>query len=109
RFEYMDGAKVRGLFSSANPLFESAARAFGDRTIAVVLTGSGIDATDGVQTVRARGGIVIAQDPATAEYNSMPLSAVRSGAVDHILPLEAIAPALVAITEGERMNGAAAV
>jgi two-component system chemotaxis response regulator CheB len=100
RFEYVDGTKVRGLHSSANPLFESAARAFGDHTIAVVLTGSGIDATDGVQTVKARGGIVIAQDPATAEYGSMPGSAVRSGAVDHVLPLEAIAPALVGIMEG---------
>lgn len=101
RFAYVDGTRVRGLYSSANPLFESAAREFGDRTIAIVLTGSGIDATDGVQTVKARGGIVIAQDPKSAEFSSMPLSAVRSGAVDRVLPLEAIAPALVAITQGQ--------
>jgi chemotaxis response regulator CheB len=37
----------------------------------------------------------------------MPLSAMRSGSVDHVLPLEAIAPALVAITGGQRINGAA--
>jgi two-component system chemotaxis response regulator CheB len=107
RFEYVDGTRICGLFSSANPLFESAARAFTDRTIAVVLTGSGIDATDGVQTVKARGGTVIAQDPRSAAFNSMPLSAMRSGSVDHVLPLEAIAPALVAITGGQRINGAA--
>lgn len=106
RFEYVDGTRVRGLFSSANPLFESAARAFGDRTIAVVLTGSGIDATDGVQTVKQRGGIVIAQDPASAQYNNMPLSAVRSGAVDHVLPLDAIAPTLLAIMQGSPIAGA---
>ena len=107
-FEYVDGARVRGLFSSANPLFESAARAFTDRTIAVVLTGSGIDATDGVQTVKKRGGIVIAQDPRSAAYSSMPASAVQTGAVDHVLPLEAIAPTLLAIMQGQPINGAPA-
>jgi two-component system chemotaxis response regulator CheB len=107
RFEYVDGTKVRGLFSSANPLFESAARAFNDRTIGVVLTGSGIDATDGVQTVKARGGIVVAQDPRTAEYGSMPTSAIQTGSVDHVLPLDAIAPALVAIVAGQPIDGAA--
>jgi two-component system chemotaxis response regulator CheB len=47
RFEYMDGTKIRGLFSSANPLFESAARVYDGHTIGVVLTGGGRDATDG--------------------------------------------------------------
>ena len=109
RFEYVDGTKVRGLLSSANPLFESAARAFTDRTIAVVLTGSGIDATDGVQTVKQRGGVVIAQDPRSAQYSSMPASAVQTGAVDHVLPLEAIAPALVAIMQGQPTSEAPAL
>jgi two-component system chemotaxis response regulator CheB len=93
------------VLSSANPLLESAAGAFGDRTIAVVLTGSGLDATDGVQTVKARGGIVIAQDPASADFDRMPQSAVSTGVVDHVLPLEAIAPALVAIVRGESVEG----
>jgi two-component system chemotaxis response regulator CheB len=106
RFAYMDGIRVRGLFSSANPLFESAARVFGDRTIGVVLTGGGRDATDGVQTVKAQGGIVIAQDPSTAEFGSMPSSAVQTGSVDLILPLSAIAPALIAIVTGQVIGGA---
>jgi two-component system chemotaxis response regulator CheB len=104
RFTYIDGAKIRFVRSSANPLLDSAANVFGERTIAVVLTGSGLDATDGVQAVRARGGIVIAQDPATAEHASMPMSAIRTGAVDHVLPLEAIAPMLVAITRGRTVG-----
>jgi two-component system chemotaxis response regulator CheB len=108
RFEYVDGTKVRGVRSSANPLLETAAAVYGDRAIAVVLTGSGMDGTDGVQTVKARGGIVIAQDPDTAEYQSMPRSAVRTGAVDHVLPLDAIPAALVAITQGQPIDGAAA-
>jgi len=101
RFAYTDGTRVRGVLSAANPLLESAAPAFGDRAIAVVLTGAGLDATDGVQAVKGRGGIVIVQDPARAAFVGMPSSAIRTGMVDHVLPLEAIAPALVAITQAQ--------
>jgi two-component system, chemotaxis family, protein-glutamate methylesterase/glutaminase len=100
RFRYVDGTRVRGLRSSGNPLLDSAARVFGRHTIAVVLTGGGTDATDGVQAVKAAGGIVLVQDPVTAEHYSMPLSALKTGAVDHALPLEALAPAIAAIAEG---------
>lgn len=89
-----DGRRIKFLLSSANPLFESAAAVLGGRVIAVVLTGCGSDATDGVQAVKAAGGTVIAQDEATSEHFSMPRAAIRSGAVDHVLPLDAIAPAL---------------
>jgi two-component system chemotaxis response regulator CheB len=97
RFSYIDGTRIRFLLSSANPLFASAAAAFGSRLIAVVLTGGGSDATDGVQSVKACGGRVIAQDPMSAEHPSMPSAAVRSGAVDYVMPLEAIGPALNAL------------
>lgn len=101
RFSYIDGTRIRSLRSSANPLFASAAEVYGPRLIAVVLTGSGYDATDGVQAVKAHGGRVIAQDPSTARYTSMPLSAVETGAVDYVLPLDGIAAAIAAITRGE--------
>jgi len=104
RFTYTDGTRIRGVLSSANPLLESAAEAFGDRTIAVVLSGSGMDGTDGVQTVKSRGGIVIAQDPASADFDRMPQAAVGTGIVDHVLPLGAIAAALVAITSGGSLD-----
>ena len=109
RFSYVNGTKIRFLLSSANPLFASAAAAFENRLIAVVLTGGGRDATDGVQTVKAHGGIVIAQDPRTARQSSMPRSAVETGVVDYVLPLDAIAPALAAIMRGESVQGAAVV
>lgn len=91
---HCDGRRIKHLRSSANPLLESAARALHGNLIAVVLTGSGTDATDGVQEVRSRGGQVIAQDPAQAEHPSMPTSAIKSGAVDYILPLQDIAAKL---------------
>ena len=108
RFGYVDGRRVRGLLSAGNPLFDSAGRVFRDRAMAVVLTGSGTDATDGVQAVKAGGGIVVAQDPLTAAHRGMPRSAVNTGVVDHVLPIEAIGPALVAITRGEPVQGALA-
>ena len=95
RFAYHDGQRIRHVLSSANPLFASAANTFGAQAIGVVLTGSGADGTDGVQAIKGRGGIVIAQDRATSERFEMPGSAIASGAVDQVLPLEDIAPALV--------------
>jgi two-component system chemotaxis response regulator CheB len=90
----MDGRKIRHVRSSANPLFASAAQVFGDGVIAVVLTGGDSDATDGVQSVHQRGGIVIAQDEASSQLFGMPRSAISTGAVHAVLPLARIAPEL---------------
>jgi two-component system chemotaxis response regulator CheB len=99
-FEYQDGKRIKFVLSSANPLLETAAKAFEGRLIAVVLTGTGSDATDGVQTVKAHGGVVIAQDRASSQHWQMPESALKTGAVDYLLPLEAIGPAIDAIVHG---------
>ena len=99
RFAFQDGGRIRGVLSSANRLFESAAPVFGDRMIAVVLTGTGFDATDGVQAVKAHGGTIIAQDEATSQYFGMPGAAIKTGVVDRVLPLDDIAGALVGIVQ----------
>ena len=101
RFKYTNGRRIRHVLSSANPLLESAAAVFGRRLIAVVLTGLGCDATDGVQTVKAHGGVIIVQDRASSEQWSMPSAALGTGVVDHVLPLDAIGPAINAIVQGE--------
>lgn len=90
-----DGCRIRHLRSSANPLFESAAECLGGRVIAVVLTGYNSDGTDGVQTVKVHGGTVIAQDRSTSEVFGMPSSAIATGCVSQVLPLDQIGPALV--------------
>ena len=101
RFTYVDGQRIRFVRSSANPLLETAAPVFGRHLIAVVLTGYGKDATDGVQTVKAHGGVVIAQDRDSSEHWDMPQAAVKTGAVDQVLPLDRIGSAIAAIVTGQ--------
>ena len=85
---------------SADLLFESMAAGYRDRAIAVVLTGTGVDGEMGVRAVKKMGGIVIAQDQQTSEYFGMPGAAIKNGCVDHILPLNRIAGALIALVTG---------
>jgi two-component system chemotaxis response regulator CheB len=85
---------------AADRLFESLARSFGPRAIAVILTGTGRDGAKGAQIVKQAGGIVIVQDEATSEFFGMPGAAIRAGEVDRILPLVGIAAALEAVTGG---------
>jgi two-component system chemotaxis response regulator CheB len=80
---------------SADTLLESVASAFGPRAIAVVLSGAGIDGSDGVRALKGSGGTVIAQDRPTSQSFGMPGAAIHTGCVDAILPLGEIAPALV--------------
>lgn len=96
--EFSDGQRIKFVLSSANRLLESAASVLGNRVIAVVLTGGGSDATDGVQAVKQMGGIVIAQTPEEAECASMPTAAIRTGAVDYIVPIDDIAALLTRLT-----------
>jgi two-component system chemotaxis response regulator CheB len=82
---------------SADLLFESVAAVYKDRCIAVVLTGTGMDGSMGVQAVEKMGGKVIAQNQETSEFFGMPSAAIETGAVNFILPLKEIAPHLVAL------------
>ncbi len=86
---------------SADLLFESMAAGYGERAIAVVLTGTGSDGDMGVQAVKEQGGTVIAQSEETAEYFGMPGAAIATKSVDFVLDLDEIAPALVTLVMGE--------
>jgi two-component system chemotaxis response regulator CheB len=87
---------------SADLLFESVAATFKDRAIAVILTGTGSDGATGVEAIKKMGGTVIAQDEGTSEFFGMPGAAIQTGAVDFVLPLKEIGPALTKlIVRGE--------
>jgi two-component system chemotaxis response regulator CheB len=82
---------------SADLLFDSAAASFKNKAIAVVLSGSGSDGAKGIKAIKKMGGAVIAQDEATSEFFGMPGSAIATGAVDFILPLDEIASAIITL------------
>jgi two-component system chemotaxis response regulator CheB len=86
---------------SADLLFESVAAAYGERAIAVVLSGTGVDGASGVRAVRKRGGVVVAQDERSSEFFGMPDAAIRTGDVTHVLPLDEIAAVLVDLLDGK--------
>ncbi|HEX7287089.1 MAG TPA: chemotaxis response regulator protein-glutamate methylesterase [Candidatus Angelobacter sp.] len=85
-----DGPRINGYRPCADLTFESAADYAGANAIGVVLTGMGNDGTKGAQAVQSAGGHVIAQDEGTAVIFGMPQEAIKSGAVDAVLPLENI-------------------
>ncbi|MEJ7816401.1 MAG: chemotaxis protein CheB [Rubrobacter sp.] len=84
---------------SINFLMETAAGVFGENLIAIVLSGTGTDGTEGARTVSQAGGTVIIQDPETAEFGEMPRSLAPS-TVDIVSFLEEIGPVLKNLISG---------
>ncbi|MBI2876293.1 MAG: chemotaxis protein CheB, partial [Candidatus Tectomicrobia bacterium] len=82
---------------SIDLLFESAADAYAERVIGVILTGASPDGARGLARIKERGGLAIVQDPATAESRIMPEAAIAATEIDQILPLEAIGPFLAGL------------
>jgi two-component system chemotaxis response regulator CheB len=90
---------IGGHRPSATHLFSSAARSYGPRLTAVILTGMGRDGVDGLRQVKTAGGWVVAQDEASSVVYGMPGEAVREALVDVVLPLDEIGPYLATLIE----------
>lgn len=82
---------------SIDVLFESAADAFRESLIGIVLTGANADGTQGLKAVKARGGLAIVQDPNTAQATAMPRAALEATPVDYLVDLKQIALLLMRV------------
>jgi two-component system CheB/CheR fusion protein len=84
----------RGLRMPVDNFFRSLAEERRERAIGIIVSGTGSDGTLGIKALKAYGGLVIAQAPESAQYDGMPRSAIATGLVDIVCPIEAVPEAL---------------
>jgi len=93
--EIKEGPLVCRHRPSADVLFRSAARYAGQNAVGVILTGMGDDGASGMLEMKQAGAVTIAQDEATCVVFGMPKEAIKRGAIDKVLPLQAVAGAIL--------------
>lgn len=94
--QLLEPSQPRGHRLPIDFFFRSLAADQGSRAIAIVLTGTGSDGTEGVRAIKAEGGMVMAQSAASTEFDGMPHSAIATGLVDFELPPGAMPAQLIA-------------
>ena len=97
RLLLQDKDPKHGLAMPIDMFLRSLAQDVGERSVAVILSGSGSDGSRGIQEIRRAGGTVFCESPETAQFNGMPVSAMNTGMVDQVLPAEDIATAIAAL------------
>ena len=85
RLHLTNKEKKHGPHLTINAFFNSLASARGKDAIGVILSGTGSDGSEGVEAIKKAGGLILASDPALAEFSDMPSNAIATGAVDYIL------------------------
>ena len=88
-----------GLNFPIDIFLESLARNYADRAVGVILSGTGSDGTNGLRAINESGGFALVQDPASAEFDGMPRTAIATGIVDRVLAPQALAEAIFQLTQ----------
>lgn len=81
--------------------FNSLAKEYGNKTVGVILSGTGSDGTRGAVAINDAGGFLLVQDPETAKFDGMPRSAIATGLVDEIMAPEMIASRIISHIKNE--------
>jgi two-component system chemotaxis response regulator CheB len=97
---------VRFSRPSIDVMFMSAADTYAARAIGVVLTGANEDGSRGLARIAKRGGVALIQDPKTAEIPIMPVAAIKAVPSAQTLPLDALAPKLIELSQERATVGA---
>jgi two-component system, chemotaxis family, CheB/CheR fusion protein len=95
RFKLVEKERTAAPVMAIDKFFHSLAREKRDQAVGIILSGSGSDGSRGVESIKKEGGWVIVQEPASADFDSMPTHAISSGQVDLVLPPEMIAEELI--------------
>lgn len=103
RHMLVESGKVRVVFGARenlfrpaiDPLFRSAAAAYGPSVIGILLSGTLDDGCDGLAEISDRRGLAVVQEPSNAKFPQLPLNAIHKVNVDHVLPAAEIAALLV--------------
>ncbi|MCE9557034.1 MAG: PAS domain S-box protein [Planctomycetes bacterium] len=93
--ELTEPTEKRGLRMPIDFFLRSLAQSKQQQAIGVILSGTGTDGTLGIREIKAAGGLVVVQDPLTAQFDGMPRSAISTGIADCILPVKGMAEVLV--------------
>jgi two-component system chemotaxis response regulator CheB len=106
RVRFNDAPERLGVKPCADYLFESGAKHLGDRTLGVILTGMGKDATQGALAIKQAGGMVLGESAETCTVYGMPRSAKEAGAVDGEFPVHELHLAIMAALQGGKRAAA---
>ena len=94
-----------GIPTTIYRFFRALAADQGRKAVGILISGSGSDGSEGIRAIKAHGGLTLVQSPETAEFPSMPRSAIDTGMADHVLPVEQMPAALRRYLDHAYLNG----
>ena len=101
RLRLVEPAERLGPSPNVDLLFESLSREWGDKSVAVVLSGTGSDGAEGLRSVRSVGGLTLVQSPESARFDGMPRAAIAMGGIDLVADAATLGERLAGLSPGQ--------